>query len=204
MVIIKGLKFGLILQFAIGPICLMVFRTSGSLGLINGLVFVTAVTLVDALYIFLASIGISSFLEKERIKSWLKYMGSIVLMVFGINIILNCFNLSIIPNVNININNFQSIFLQGLILTLSNPLTIVFWGGVFSGKIGSENYNKTEIFLFGIGCVISTLLFLSIIAITGSIINIFLSETVIKVINGIVGIIIIVFGLKMSLIEKRK
>jgi len=38
MVIIKGLKFGLILQFAIGPICLMVFRISGSLGLINGIV----------------------------------------------------------------------------------------------------------------------------------------------------------------------
>jgi len=49
---------------------------------------------------------------------------------------------------------------------LSNPLAIVFWGGVFSGKIGS-------------------------------IFTIFLPKLITKIINGIVGVVILLFGLKM-------
>lgn len=32
--IFKGLKFGMLLQFAIGPMCLMVFNTSATYGLL--------------------------------------------------------------------------------------------------------------------------------------------------------------------------
>ena len=197
MVLLDGIKFGMLLQLAIGPVCLMVFRTSGSLGLIHGFVFVGAVALIDALYIFLASIGMASILEKGAVQKRLKYIGSVILILFGINIILGCFNYSIIPNIKINISNTNSVFIQGLILTLSNPLTIVFWGGVFSGKISNENYAKAQIFLFGLGCVISTVVFLGTIAILGNIVKVFLAETIIRILNGIIGVVIVFIGIKM-------
>jgi threonine/homoserine/homoserine lactone efflux protein len=200
VVLFDGFKFGMILQLAVGPICLMVFKTSGLSGLKQGLVFVAAVALIDALYIFLASVGMASILENNVLQKKLKYFGSIILILFGINIILGCFNYPIIPNIKININHTYDIFIQGLILTLSNPLTIIFWGGVFSGKVGSENYTKRQIFLFGTGCAISTIFFLGIIAIMGTIIKVFLPEIIIKILNGIIGMIIIAFGIKMIII----
>ena len=63
MVLFDGFLFGMILQLAVGPVCLMVFKTSGLLELKQGLTFVAAVALIDALYIFLASIGIASISE---------------------------------------------------------------------------------------------------------------------------------------------
>jgi threonine/homoserine/homoserine lactone efflux protein len=197
VVLFDGFLFGMILQLAIGPICLMVFKTSGLLGLEQGLIFVAAVALIDSLYIFLASIGMASILENNILQKWLKYLGGIILILFGINTIFVCFNYSIIPNIKININNISNIFIQGLILTLSNPLTIIFWGGVFSEKVSNQNYTRNQIFLFGIGCISSTILFLGIIAIIGTITRIFLPEIIIKILNGIIGIIIIVFGIKM-------
>jgi threonine/homoserine/homoserine lactone efflux protein len=197
VVIIDGIRFGMILQFAIGPICLLVFRTSGTLGLFQGITVVIGVALIDALYIFLASIGMGSILDNSKIKRTLKYIGGIVIIIFGFNIILNSFNFTIIPNIRIVQNNTHNAFVQGLILTISNPLSIIFWGGVFSGKIGNENYSKFDIFQFGIGCIISTITFLSVIAVIGSIVNVFLTEIVINVINAIVGFIIILFGIKI-------
>jgi threonine/homoserine/homoserine lactone efflux protein len=175
----------------------MTFKISSSLGIIYGLVFVGSVALIDSLYIFLASIGISAILKKDTIQKYFKYIGGIVLIIFGLNTLLGCFNYSIIPSMNININNFHGIFLQGIIITLSDPLTIIFWGGVFSGKITNEKYTNKQLFMFGTGCVLSTLICLSIIAIIGNFVKIFLTEIIIKILNAIIGIVIIIFGIKM-------
>jgi threonine/homoserine/homoserine lactone efflux protein len=198
VIILDGFKFGLLLQIAIGPICLMTLQISSTLGLLHGFIFVGGTTLVDALYIFLASIGIATFLEKKKIQNYLKIFGSIVLMIFGINIILGIFNITIIPNINIqNINTINNIFIQSLIINLSNPLVIIFWGGVFSRKIVQEGYTQRKIFQFGIGCLLSTIIFFSIIVLTGKFVNILFSKLFIKIINGIVGIILLIIGIKM-------
>jgi threonine/homoserine/homoserine lactone efflux protein len=83
VVLFDGFLFGMILQLAVGPICLMVFKTSGLLGLKQGLVFVAAVALIAALYIFLAGIGIASILENNILQKKLKYFGGIILILFG-------------------------------------------------------------------------------------------------------------------------
>ena len=197
MIILDGFKFGMLLQLAIGPICLMVFKISGESGFLNGLYFTSAVTLIDALYIFLAIFGIGSIINKNAIKILLKYIGSIILILFGVNIILNTINISIIPTIKLfNVNNINNIFMQGIVLTASNPLTIIFWGGIFSNKIIENKYSKMNLLIFGIGCILSTIIFLSFIAIIGKLFNMFLPNIIIRISNIIVGIVIICFGIK--------
>jgi threonine/homoserine/homoserine lactone efflux protein len=200
MELFNGFKFGLLLQLAIGPIILMALQISSTLGLIQGFVFVGATTLVDALYIFLACIGIVTFLEKENIQRIFKYLGCFVLIIFGLNIIFGIFNITIIPNIKIkNIDIFENIFIRGLIINLSNPLVIIFWGGIFSGKIANNNYNKKQIYLFSIGCLLSTIIVFSMIVLIGNFIKIILSAILMKILNGIVEIVIIIIGIKMVL-----
>ena len=194
----EGLKFGMLLQFAVGPMCLMVFNTAKNVGFFVALTLVASIALVDGLYIFLASIGASKLLDGEKVKNVFKIVGALILIIFGINIVLNVFNINIIPGLNLKPTT-TNIFVQGLILTLSNPITIVFWGSVLTTKIIEDNLKKKELIIFSIGLVSATLLFLTTVAILGTMLSNFIPENVSNILNIIVGIMIIFFGLKMML-----
>lgn len=195
---LEGLKFGLLLQFAVGPMCLMVFNAAKNSGFLVALSLVLAIALVDGFYILLASLGASKLLGKDSIKSIVEIIGSIVLMVFGINIILNVFGISLIPGLNLKPNSSIA-FIQGIVLTLSNPITIVFWGSVLTTKILEENFAKKELFIFSIGLVSATVVFLSIIAVLGMILSNFIPNIISDILNIMVGTLILIFGIKLLL-----
>lgn len=196
--IIKGFKFGMLLQFAIGPMCLLVFNTASTYGFIIALTLVAAIALVDSTFIFLAGIGIASIINKENVKRIIKILGCIVLVLFGANTIIGTFGAHLLPSFSLFSNvTSKNIFVQGVLLTASNPLTIIFWGGVFSTQIIENKLTEYELILFGLGCVLSTLFFLTIVAFFGTVISAFLSQQVIKILNVCVGIILIYFGVKL-------
>ena len=199
---LDGLKFGMLLQLAVGPMCLMVFNTAKNVGFLVSLTLVLAIALVDAFYIVLASLGISKILDKPKVKKVFKIIGSLVLIVFGINIILNVFNINIIPGLNLKPNS-SNIFIQGLVLTLSNPITIVFWGSILTTKIIEDNLNKKELAIFSIGLVSSTIIFLTFVSVLGTILSSFIPENISNVLNIVVGILIVFFGVKL-IVKKEK
>lgn len=197
---IEGLKFGLLLQFAVGPMCLMVFNTAKNSGFLIAFSLVIAITLVDAFYIALAAIGASKILENKKVNKVFKIIGSAVLILFGANIILNVFGINILPGMNLKVNT-TNIFIQGLILTLSNPITIIFWGSVLTTKIIEDNLKRKELLIFSLGLVSATLFFLSLVSISGVILSNFISNFISNILNVLVGILIIYFGIKL-LIKK--
>ncbi len=202
--IIDGLKFGMLLQFAIGPMCLMVFNTSAKHGFIMGLLLMLSISLVDAFYIILSALGVGNIMKNNHIKKSIKIFGMIILTLFGANMIFESFDISLLPSINLFANiNGKNIFIQGLLLTASNPLTIIFWSGVLSTQVIEKNYTKSKIFYFGLGCVLSTIIFLTTIAFLGTTIRVFLSDNIMNVLNIIVGSIIIYFGIKL-LLKKEK
>lgn len=118
--IFRGFKFGMILQIAIGPICIFIFQTACKYGFFMGEMGVLAAVLVDTIYILAAIWGVGILIEKnQNAKKYLKFFQS-----------------------------SNNIFLTTLILTLSSPLTIVFWAGVFSTKIIEEEMTKKEIYIW--------------------------------------------------------
>ncbi len=199
---LDGLKFGMLLQLAVGPMCLMVFNTAKNVGFLVALTLVLAIALVDAFYIILAILGVSKILDKTKIKKAFKIIGSFVLIIFGANIILNVFNINIIPGLNLEPTS-SNIFIQGLILTLSNPITIVFWGSVLTTKIIEDKFTKNELTVFSVGLVSSTLIFLTFVAVLGTMLSSFIPENISSIMNIVVGILIIFFGIKM-LVKKEK
>ncbi|MDF2844183.1 MAG: putative efflux protein [Herbinix sp.] len=198
--IYKGFKFGMLLQLAVGPMCLMVFNSSATYGLIVGLSLVLAITLVDLLFITLSGLGVAAIINKNKVKLIIKILGSVILLLFGANMIASSFNFTLLPNITFFTNvSKQSIFVQGLLLTASNPLTIIFWSGVFSSQVIENKYNKLQLLYFGIGCILSTLCFLSSVALLGTLISGFLSPIIIQILNVGVGIMIIYFGIRLLL-----
>ncbi|WML33283.1 LysE family transporter [Clostridium sp. OS1-26] len=198
--IFKGFRFGMLLQIAVGPICLFIFQTAASSGFLTAETGVLGVTIIDGLYILAAIFGIGTILNKhEKAKEMIKYFGAFILIIFGTSNVVGVWGISLIPSLNfLSKQSMEGVFLKTLILTLSNPLTILFWAGVFSTKISEENMQQKNMYSFGLGAVLSTLFFLTAISISGSFINNFLESSVLNSLNIIVGLVLIAFGIKTA------
>ncbi|MDD2994424.1 MAG: lysine transporter LysE, partial [Pygmaiobacter sp.] len=64
MIYWKGLRFGLLLQLAVGPVCLFVFSSAARYGTAVALAAVLGVALVDAAEMALAAAGAGRLLQK--------------------------------------------------------------------------------------------------------------------------------------------
>jgi len=194
----KGFKFGMLLQFAIGPVCIFIFQMASLKGFYTAETGVLGVVLIDGIFIIVAILGIASIIDRKNIRVCLKIFGSAILFIFGFSTVLSQFNISLLPSLGINIiSNSNNVFTRAIILTTSNPLTIIFWAGVFSTKVAEENMKRKEIYLFGLGALLSTVLFLTLIALVGSFAKAFLSPNVIKILNSTVGFLLIYFSIRM-------
>ncbi len=196
--VLKGFRFGMLLQLAVGPMCFMVFHTSTTYGFIYGLHLVFAITIIDAFYIALSCFGIAAIISKDRVKAVIKLAGCLVLVLFGANTISGVFGLSFLPKLAPFFNtSSKSFFVQGLLLTASNPLTIVFWSGMFSAQMIENQWNKKQLFFFAAGCVMATIIFLAVVAFLGSMLSGFLPPVIVQCLNVAVGIVLIFFGVRL-------
>ena len=211
--LLKGFKFGMLLQLAVGPVCLALFQTAAARGFQSSLLGVAGVTLADGLFILAAAAGLGAVLESQKIKKPAKILGALVLTGFGLDgFIRSLLNLTGLPPeewakaaVLLQDGLLQGEgqpFLKMFFLTASNPLTILFWAGVFSGKIAQEAMTKRELFLYSGGALLATPVFLTLIGAAGSFTGSFLPQGVLCLMNGAVGIVLIVFGFK-ALLKKR-
>ncbi len=199
--VFKGFRFGMLLQIAVGPVCLFIFQTAASSGFAAAETGVLGVAIVDALFIAAAVLGIGALISRyPKAEKFLKNFGAAVLLIFGISIIAGVFGVSIVPSLDFNQKQSAGdVFIKAMLLTLSSPLTILFWAGVFSSKISEENMLRRDMYFFGLGAVLSTLFFLTSISILGRLVNSLLNPDLLSALNIVVGLLLIGFGIKTAL-----
>jgi len=195
-ILLDGFLTGLLLQLAIGPVFLYILNISLQRTVIDGLVAVIAVTIVDYIYITLSVMGVGKLLEKPKTKLFLGIISSIVLVIFGIVMISSAISPNLIDLTNTDdrsslISSFISVF----ILTISSPLTIVFWTGLFASKAIEKGYTKKQLISFGIAAGSATLIFLGLSVLLFSLIRTSIPAIYLLVLNIIVGSLLIVYGI---------
>jgi threonine/homoserine/homoserine lactone efflux protein len=156
--LLAGLAFGLVLQVSVGPVFFAVVGEAMARGMRHGLSMVLGVAVVDALYVGLAVSGVAAILRLETMRSALEILGSVVLIAFGLRFMLT----RSAPDQSRATNAAaRRAFLAGFALTLSNPLTILFWLGAFGALVASRSVEAgAPLVAFAAGCVAATLLFL--------------------------------------------
>lgn len=199
--IFKGFKFGMLLQVAIGPVCIYVIKTAVEAGILPAEAAVLGATVMDTVFVTLAIIGVGSLLEKQGVRSFLKYFGAAVLIYFGLGIAAGSFGLHIIPGIAASkiSTGASNAFVTSFILTASSPLSILFWTGVFATKLASEGYGKKEMILFGIGAVSATFVFLGSLALILGLLHQRIPEIAIVILNAAVGLVLSGFGIRTLL-----
>lgn len=194
-VVISGLSTGLILQLAIGPVFIFIANIVIQEPLINGLSAVVAVTIVDYLYIILSIIGAGRILEKQKFIKLSGILSSSVLLLFGVLMILPILICNTVKPIELEKSGtIITSFISAFMLTISNPLTILFWTGLFTTKSIAYKYNKREILLFGLSAGAATILFLGTSAILISLIKAEIPLIITKSLNIFVGIVLILYG----------
>ena len=194
----KGLCFGMLLQLAVGPVCLFVLNTSAGYGFVRSLPLVAAVTLADALYVALSCLGVAALVSRPGVKAVVRAAGCAVLLLFGADMLLGAFGVSLLPGIRLfSASSGGSVFVKGLFFTLSNPLTILFWSGMLTAKVTENRWDKKHLAFFASGCVLSTVVFLTAVAAVGGLLGGVLPNAVIALFNAIVGLVLMYFGVRL-------
>ena len=194
------------MQLAIGPVFFFILGITVNSNFINVLIAITAVTLVDYIYIALSLLGLSKIIEKERIKKVVGIISSFVLIGFSILILKNALN-----SFSLNSNAAQwtpaTSFLSCFFLTITSPLTIVFWTGIFSAKAIEYKFTKQQLIVFGIGAGCATFVFMFTTMLLISIFKTNISIKIIQILNTFVGLFLLYYAFSRffdALDSKRK
>ncbi len=197
-VVLRGFLTGLVLQLAIGPVFLVVANIAIEFGRIHGFFASAGVIIVDYMYIVLAILGVGKLLEASKYKSIFANISSVILILFGFVLIRKgfAFNLN-----NMEVEHLTVLQSFGItfFLTLSSPLTIIFWTSIFANKSIEYSLRNTELIYFGLAAGFATVSFLGIAVILLSLFNNIIPDIVIKILNIIVGFILVLYGLKRIL-----
>lgn len=190
----NGLLTGLILQMAIGPVFFFIINLALQKSIYNGLVAVAAVTLVDYFYISLGILGIGKVLKKKKVKKAFGTISSVILIIFGLVIIKGVMGKSVTTTSSIQSASLLTSFSATFFLTISNPMTIIWYTGLFTAKTVEYNYTKRELLIFGLSVGLATLLFMGTSVILFSLIKKTVPLLLIQILNAAVGSLLIIYG----------
>ncbi|AKM77924.1 MAG: Lysine exporter protein (LYSE/YGGA) [Candidatus Wolfebacteria bacterium GW2011_GWE1_48_7] len=190
----NGLITGLLLQLAVGPVFFFIVNLTLQKTILDGFVAVFAVTLVDYLYITLAILGIGKLFEKKKVKRIFSIVSSIVLMIFGVILIKGILGSNISINVATDSKNLLTSFTSVFFLTISSPMTIVFFTSLFTAKTVQYNYAKRELVIFGFATGLATFIFLGLTVFLSSLIKGNIPMLLIQFLNALVGCLLIGYG----------
>ncbi len=191
LTLFKGILIGLSIAAPVGPIGLLCMKRTLTHGRMSGLVSGLGTATADALYGIVAAFGvtfISSLLINNQ--SILRSVGGVFLIYLGVKTFLSKLDMSIINDTHKGLLND---YISTLLLTITNPVTILFFAVVFA-SINSGKVEYTSSLILVIGVFIGSALWWVILSAVIDSIKKRLSTRLIHYINRGSGVIIIGFG----------
>jgi len=132
----KAFILGFIVAVPVGPIAILIFQRSLSLGYLAGLASGIGAALADGLFAFLASLGIAALAETiEESIIWVRPMGGLILLVLGGYFF---FKKSLVLQTEEvltprYLHHYTWDAFSTFLLTLTNPMTVLAFAALFAG-----------------------------------------------------------------------
>jgi L-lysine exporter family protein LysE/ArgO len=194
-ILIGYIFLGLSLAAPIGPINAAQLDRGIKNGFWNAWTLGLGAALADAIYMGLVYLGVVHFLESSFMKTFLWLFGFFVLTYTGIESMISAGKLS-----SNDIRSKEALsrsFFAGFFMSISNPLTILFWLGIFGSVMAnaSSNYDTGDLLLI-CSCIFSGIIIWDVsMAFMASTARRFLTPFLLKMISLLSGLSLIGFGL---------
>lgn len=196
--LLNGFRLGMVLQVGgMGPISFLLFQLPSFVPVVHVLIGVWAVTLADAVYIYLSVFGLSALVRKVKDHeiAFKRFVG-LLLILIGAMFVRMVFSKGGSEAIN-QTEWLQNNLFWGLFgLTIVNPVTIVCFTGIFSAEIAEHKLSLKQLSVFAFGTLMSTPVFLSFVVVVGAAGHAYFPAVVIKGLNVLVGLLLIGWGIK--------
>ena len=153
--IIYGILAGIGATISFGPAFFTITETSIQNGFLNGVFVSVGISISDIMYCSLFILGLDRFFSDELFQIIGSLIGGAVLLVFGINHILNSKKLT---RIKVNtIRSWHQNILKGFVVNSFNPYVPIFWEGVVTAT--GVNIPKGAIAIFFAAMLTTTVSF---------------------------------------------
>ena len=139
---------GLSLAAPIGPINAAQLDRGIKHGFLHSWLIGLGATIADALYMLLVYIGLSHFIQIPMVKTFLWSFGAFILIYTGIESLLTV--KSFVSRDNARDESPVKSFISGFFMSLFNPLTILFWLGIYGSVLAetASSFDTEQLLLY--------------------------------------------------------
>jgi L-lysine exporter family protein LysE/ArgO len=187
---------GVSLAAPIGPVKATLLNTGVKNGFYHAWFFGIGAIVTDILYMLMVYFGVAQFIDSPYMKTFLWSFGFFVLMYTGIENLLTLHSISTDSKYR-RVIRLRHSMLSGFLMALLNPLTILFWLGIYGSILvgGAGTLSEFQIII----CSMAILLGIAFVDFTMSIVSSgsrkLLSIRFLKLISLISSLSMIGFGL---------
>ncbi|MBU8905303.1 LysE family transporter [Desertibacillus haloalkaliphilus] len=186
---------GLSLAAPIGPVNAAQLDKGIKGGFLHAWLVGLGATIADAIYMMLVYLGVVHFLEVSFMQTFLWSFGFFVLVYTGIESLFGAGKVE--ANMRSSRESHARSFFYGFFMSLTNPLTILFWLGIFGSILAktASSYGTNELILYSAAIFIGITLWDVTMAGLASSFRKFLTNRLLKGISYLSGLSLIGFGL---------
>ncbi|TYP67364.1 LysE family transporter [Paenibacillus methanolicus] len=195
--LLSYMLLGFSLSAPIGPINAAQLDAGIKRGFLHSWLVGIGAMVADILYMLLVYLGFVHFMNVPFIKSFLWFFGCFVLVYTGIESLLRADKLQISAIETQVKEPLSRSFISGFLLSLSNPMTILFWVGIYGSVIAEAAASLTDIKLIicSIAILGGIMLWDLAMASIASSFRRWLSDRLLQVVATVSGCSLICFGL---------
>jgi threonine/homoserine/homoserine lactone efflux protein len=191
---LKGFIIGIIMAIPAGPLAILVVKRSLTKGHKEGLATALGVAIADGLYSLVAALGLTAVSVFVLGKKEYFFMGGgILLILIGIGSLIKP---PLVTTEAPQERNFFATLLQTMVITLTNPMTILMFIAAFTAA-GFEGHEEslTQSVLICLGVFLGSMTWFAIISITSASLRRKVTPYLLNLINTISGSLLIIFGI---------
>ncbi len=159
---------GVSLAAPIGPVKATLLNTGVKNGFYHAWFFGIGAIVTDVLYMLMVYFGVAQFIDSPYMKTFLWSFGFFVLMYTGIENLLTLHSISTDSKFR-RVIRLRHSMLSGFLMALLNPLTILFWLGIYGSILvgGAGKLSEFQIII----CSLTILLGVALVDFTMSIVS---------------------------------
>ncbi|MGM0865509.1 MAG: LysE family transporter [Bacillota bacterium] len=198
-IFISYIILGLSLSAPMGPINAAQLDKGIRFGFFHAWLVGVGGMVADGIFMLLIYFGLSQFIDTPVIKLFLWVFGFIVLTYTGIESILKSGSITKPSHQNLNETKGKA-FRTGFFMAISNPLSILFWLGIYGSILAhtSGSYKAGQLFLYSMGIFLGITLWDLTMAGVATGARKLVSPMILRVISIISGLILMGFGISFG------
>lgn len=199
MIIIKGIQFGIVLTFLVGPVFFTIIQTGAERGFAKGALVALGVSISDAFYVVVCYLGLISLIESPTFRDKMAYVGGGILILFGLYHLIIKSRKSIRQEGRVATESKSYRYvLKGFFINAFSPMVPILWIGYISiASIDLKLVKDSDFAIFFAAMLITVLLTDLAKAYLAGKLSTLITPKRMMWMNVIVGIALLIYGVRL-------